>query len=123
MAHLPYTGGSNGNGITKVDELRNYLTTCPLALYDEGFMASYIPLIKTDLKLKRELLEADASNDGGSLWAKKLRDEKLVGWEQVAELDPVNDDEDLKTMADAMGLTFEAAEQMYRGKKGKKGKK
>ena len=41
MSYLPYTDGSNGNGIGNIAELLVYLKKCPLAFYDCGFMASY----------------------------------------------------------------------------------
>ena len=101
MAYLPYTDGSNGNGITRASELQGYLQKYPLALMDERFMLSYVPLINTDAgaKLKSELLELSS----GSLWAKKLQGKELEGWEKVAEMDPRNNEDDLKTMAAVFG--------------------
>jgi hypothetical protein len=45
MSYLPYTDGSNGNGIEDIVELLGYLKKYPLAFYDHSFMASYKDLI------------------------------------------------------------------------------
>ena len=114
MAYLPYTDGSNGNGITRASELQGYLQKYPLALMDEGFMLSYVPLINTDAgaKLKSELLELSS----GALWAKKLQGKELEGWEKFAEMDPRNNEDDLKTMAAVFGLPLESARKFFQGK-------
>jgi hypothetical protein len=41
MANLPYTDGSNGNGITDIKELLTYYGKCPLAFLAYGFTDSY----------------------------------------------------------------------------------
>lgn len=48
MADLPYTDGSNGNGITDASELWLFLKKYPLALMDQRYMIGYMPLIKSD---------------------------------------------------------------------------
>ena len=48
MAQLPYTDGSNGNGLTRVSDVLNYLNSHPLAQLDDKFIESYIPLFKND---------------------------------------------------------------------------
>ena len=84
---------------------------------DERFMLSYVPLINTDAgaKLKSELLELSS----GTLWAKKLQGKELEGWEKVAEMDPRNNEDDLKTMAglqSVFGLPLESARKFFQGK-------
>jgi len=110
MSHLPFTDGSNGNGITCPAMLRKYLATCPLALCDDSFIISYLPLISTDPQLKQDLL-AVSDNEA---WARKLRGEALVGWERVCEMDPKKNDADLIELADAMGVSLENARKLFR---------
>ena len=102
MSHLPFTDGSNGNGITCPAMLRKYLAAYPLALFDDSFMISYIPLISTDPLLKQDLLAVPTLNEDQA-WNKKLR-----------EMDPKNNDADLLEMADAMGVSLESARKLYR---------
>lgn len=110
MSHLPFTDGSNGNGITCPAMLRKYLAACPLALCDDSFIISYLPLISADPLLKQDLLAAA----GNHLWGKKLRGEALVGWERVYEMDPKTNDADLVELADAMGVSLENARKLFR---------
>ena len=45
MAALPYTDGSDGNGITKAPELLAYLSASPQSFFDVPFMDSYLSLL------------------------------------------------------------------------------
>lgn len=45
MSSLPYTDGSNGNGITDADELLRFLEGSPLAMFDFNYMRSYLTLL------------------------------------------------------------------------------
>ena len=55
MASLPYTDGSNGNGIKDFVELVRYLRKAPLAFWDQGFIGSYHDLIRRKLSRSRVL--------------------------------------------------------------------
>jgi len=54
MAGLPYTDGSNGNGITDLDQLIDYFDKYPIAWLDIGFVYSYMPLLKTNKKKAKQ---------------------------------------------------------------------
>ena len=45
MAALPYTDGTDGNGISNVSQLFKYLVKHPLAFFDQPYMHSYSRLI------------------------------------------------------------------------------
>jgi hypothetical protein len=65
MASLPYTDGSNGNGITNIDELIAYLYLCPTAYWNTRFLASYGSLIKKNYgkKYVRDFFEPCSEED------------------------------------------------------------
>lgn len=65
MASLPYTDGSNGNGIKNIDELIAYFYLCPLAFWDTKFVASYSSLINSnyDKKHVRDFFEPCSEED------------------------------------------------------------
>ena len=76
MSHLPYTDGSNGNGLTKAGDLLLYTRKYPVALVDERFMKSYIPLIKGDAKVKAEILQTASQLPICVDWVKELKRSK-----------------------------------------------
>lgn len=45
MAYLHFADGSNGGGITDVQELLSFLEGSPLAFFDFSFIRSYLPLL------------------------------------------------------------------------------
>ena len=92
MAHLGYTDGSNGNGITAPGQLLSYVRQFPLALGNERFMASYIPLIDSDPKVKSEFLAVD-----GFAWCQLLRGEKPTPHPM----------DDLRLFAEACGIPYD----------------
>ncbi len=55
MADLPYTDGSSGNGITDASELLQYLEKYPVAMMDQRYMIGYMPLIKSDESVLRNV--------------------------------------------------------------------
>jgi len=69
MANLPCTDGSNGNGIhaqwafmntrcvwiQSAIDLVKYVEKYPIALHDDGFMMSYIPLMKSHPDEKKNI--------------------------------------------------------------------
>jgi len=61
MSYLPYTDGSNGNGLTVAAHLVEYVTKYPLALLDNGFMTSYLPLLVSNQPAAREVLALAAA--------------------------------------------------------------
>lgn len=56
MAQLPYTDGSNGNGIRDFEVLLRYFKRCPLAFYDKAFIASYSFLLKPEQERELRVL-------------------------------------------------------------------
>jgi hypothetical protein len=76
MADLPYTNGSNGNGLTSALDLIKYVVKYPLALYDQRFMMSYIPLINSCPNEKKRLLNIVDKHEGmlpHLFWVTQLR--------------------------------------------------
>ena len=65
MAQLPYTDGSNGNGIRDFEVLLRYFKRCPLAFYDKAFIASYSFLLKPEQEREPRVL-AVFDNEGSS---------------------------------------------------------
>ena len=57
MASLMYTDGSNGNGIKDAHELMFYFHLYPLAMFDIGFMCSYVPLMGNNPTLRAEFVD------------------------------------------------------------------
>lgn len=101
MAHLKYTDGSNGNGITAPGQLLAYVRRFPLALGDERFMASYIPLIKSDPKVMSEFLAVDEF-----AWCQLLRGEKPVS----------HPTDDLRLFAEACGIPYDKMREIMSSK-------
>lgn len=64
MAYLPYTDGSNGNGITDVYELLQYLEQYPIAWMDHGFIGSYEPLLNSYAAKLEEKVERKKRTKG-----------------------------------------------------------
>jgi hypothetical protein len=63
MATLPYTDGSNGNGICKLSELLVYLSSYPLAFHDLNFIKSYARLINSSDDMRASFFSAFDASD------------------------------------------------------------